>query len=196
MTKYIPNSLTILRVFAIPIFIFYAMTDKPLIALSIFVVASITDYLDGFIARKYNIITNFGKLMDPLADKILVIAALIILNIYKIDSVPLLHWIVTAIIMTREIAVTILRHIYKKKNIVIQADIFGKIKTITQMIATIAALTFYTAWHTFQFPFITQYTNIITKTIQIFFWLVAIVTLMSGVNYFVTTVPQMKKNER
>jgi len=89
MIKHIPNALTMMRVLAIPFFVFSAINNLPILATTIFILACITDYYDGMLARKYNIITNFGKLMDPLADKFLVLAALVVLCI---DPINYIHW--------------------------------------------------------------------------------------------------------
>ena len=148
MIKYIPNILTVLRMVAIPFFIICIAKDMEFYALIIFVLASITDYFDGMIARKYNLISNFGKLMDPLADKFLVLTALVSLNVPPISYI---HIIVTVIIALRELAVTVLRHYYQKKNIIIAANIWGKIKTIVQMIGIIAALLLYVIMQNIEF---------------------------------------------
>jgi len=198
MIKYIPNILTFLRIIAIPFFIWLSLSGMSFYALMLFVFACITDYYDGMVARKYNIITNFGKIMDPLADKALVLAALILLNIAPISYI---HWSITLIIALREIAVTTLRHIYQKKNIIIPADIWGKIKTTVQMIGVISALFFYMLvqntpnLHDVEFmlamPQVLNYLSImcvfeseIVFYIQIYFWIVAIITILSGMNYF------------
>ena len=181
MIKHIPNFLTILRVLAIPFFIICSITNKPLIALIIFIFASITDYFDGMIARKFNIVSNFGKLMDPLADKFLVLSALILLTISPISYI---HWSITLIIAFRELAVTLLREYYHKKNIIISANIWGKIKTTVQMIGIIGALVFYTALQMKELAFIHPFEPNIVLSIQIYFWLTAVLTILSGVNYF------------
>ena len=130
----LPNKLTILRVIMIPFFIVFLLVpitpyDK-WIALAIFIIASLTDLLDGKIARKYNLITNFGKLMDPLADKILTAAAMVCL----VELGDLAAWIVV-IILFREYAITGLRSVAASENIVVAANIWGKVKTVCQMIA-------------------------------------------------------------
>ena len=189
MKKYIPNTLTMMRVLAIPFFVYSAINNLPILATTIFILACITDYFDGMLARKYNVITNFGKLMDPLADKFLVLAALVVLCI---DPINYIHWSVMVIILVREVAVTVLRHIYQMKNIVIPADKLGKIKTTVQMIGIIFALIFYTVVQYIEplmtvsefFSKIFIYRETIIYFIQIYFWLVAAITIWSGVNYF------------
>ncbi len=189
MIKFLPNSLTILRVIAIPFFIYSILINKPMIGLIIFVGASITDYFDGLIARKLNIVSNFGKLMDPLADKILVISALIMLNI---NPIAYLHWVITIIIAFREIAVTILREYYHNKGVIIPANFAGKIKTTLQMIGIITALTLYTVINRKFIPFITGYETALIIYIQIYFWFTAIVTVVSGMNYFLVKPTRLK----
>ena len=139
------NKLTILRVILIPFFVIFAfvsipgeflgLTTSEIIMIAIFAIAAITDKLDGYIARKYNMITTFGKFLDPLADKLLVNTALILLvGMGKIPS-----WI-TIIIIAREFIITGVRLIAVEDGIVIAANIWGKIKTVTQMIAIILLL--------------------------------------------------------
>ena len=134
----LPNKLTLLRILLIPVFIIMMMLNIDnhyLIACLIFIVASITDALDGHIARKNNLITDFGKFMDPLADKLLVISALICM----IEANLVAGWMVI-IIVARELTVSILRAIAAADGKVIAASGGGKIKTITQMLAIILLL--------------------------------------------------------
>jgi CDP-diacylglycerol--glycerol-3-phosphate 3-phosphatidyltransferase len=166
---------------AIPFFIYFSLCKMPLTALFIFVFASITDYFDGYMARKYQIVSNFGKVMDPLADKLLVVSALIILNI---NPIAYISWVVTSIIALREIVVSYLRYHYTKKQIYIPADIYGKLKTITQLVGIIFALVFFNALHLSFFSFLIPYKENVVFFIQIYFWVVAIITIVSGINYF------------
>ncbi len=128
----LPNKLTILRVILIPFFLVALMVPcipgGKWIALVIFCVAAITDTLDGQIARKYNLITNFGKFMDPLADKLLVCSAMIAL--IELERIP--AWVVI-IIIAREFIISGFRLIAADKGIVIAAGWWGKIKTVVQM---------------------------------------------------------------
>ncbi|MCK9328557.1 MAG: CDP-diacylglycerol--glycerol-3-phosphate 3-phosphatidyltransferase [Candidatus Cloacimonetes bacterium] len=181
MFKMIPNLLTILRVIAIPFFVFFIIKNQPLYGLVIFILASITDYFDGLIARKFNIISTFGKLMDPLADKILVISALVLLNI---EPIAYIHWIVTFIICFREIAVTVLREYYHKKEIIIAANFAGKIKTFLQMFGIITALLIYTMKEFGFWDFVINNEQMIIFYIQVYFWATTFVTVLSGLNYF------------
>ena len=135
------NKLTMLRILMIPVFIAVLVYSKDrdivyrYIALGIFVMASATDALDGYVARKYNMITDFGKLMDPLADKILVSSALIIL----IELGNISSWIVS-IVIAREFIISGIRLIATEKNIIIAESPLGKLKTVSQMLSVILML--------------------------------------------------------
>lgn len=132
------NKLTLLRIFLIPVFMFFFLIRIPYgqyIATGVFIIAASTDGLDGYIARKRKQITNFGKLMDPLADKLLITAALIVL----VELRLLAGWI-AFVIIGREFFVTGLRTIAAVEGVVIAASKLGKIKTATQIIAIIALL--------------------------------------------------------
>lgn len=135
----LPNKLTMLRIILVPFFVLFMTVGKSptavLIALVIFTAASLTDMLDGKIARKYNLVTNFGKFMDPLADKLLVCSAMICL--IELGRIP--SWIVL-IIIAREFIISGFRLIASDNGIVIAASWWGKIKTITQMVMIIVLL--------------------------------------------------------
>lgn len=135
----LPNKLTILRVILIPFFLICLMIDAipygNWIAVVIFIIASITDTLDGQIARKYNLVTNFGKFMDPLADKLLVCSAMIAL--IELERIP--SWIVI-IIIAREFIISGFRLVAADNGVVIAAGWWGKIKTVVQMIMIIVVL--------------------------------------------------------
>lgn len=172
----LPNKLTMFRVILIPFFVVFMLVDittvDKWIALAIFIVASLTDLLDGKIARKYNLVTNFGKFMDPLADKLLVCSALICL--VALDKIP--AWIVI-IIIAREFIISGFRLIASDNGVVIAASYWGKFKTTFQMvmiclmIADIAAL------------------NLLT---QIVMWVALILTVVSLVDYLVKNKDVMK----
>lgn len=141
MSMNLPNKLTIFRVILIPVFIIALMSGiipEPVnryVGVVIFCAASFTDYLDGHIARKYNLVTNFGKFMDPLADKLLVSSALICM--IELGFLP--AWIVI-IIISREFIITGFRLIAAEGGLVIAASWWGKIKTVTQMLMIILVL--------------------------------------------------------
>lgn len=129
----LPNKLTVLRILMVPIFVVFMITplgegNGKYIALALFCIASLTDMLDGKIARKYNLVTNFGKFMDPLADKLLVCSALICL----IPSGKLATWIVL-IIIAREFIISGFRLVASDSGIVIAASYWGKFKTVSHM---------------------------------------------------------------
>ena len=175
MNPNVPNALTLFRVILIPVFAWqiYAQPyfNSIWLALIIFCVASFTDYLDGALARRHNIVSNFGKIMDPLADKLLVLTALASLCLLEPFR---LSWIIFGIILIREVLITILREVYKKRGIIVAADKLGKIKTVMQMLGLIAAFFFWGA----------NYTPTSVKlAISIWFWLVAAITVISGANY-------------
>lgn len=126
----IANKLTLSRIIMVPFFLYFLCSGFTVVSVIIFIAASLTDMLDGYIARKYALITNFGKIMDPLADKILVLSAFIVM----IDLGYVYSWMVILII-SREFIVAGLRTVAASDGIVIAAGITGKIKTILQMIA-------------------------------------------------------------
>lgn len=133
----LPNKLTVLRVLMIPFFVLFALVDvvpgySSYIAVAIFVIASLTDLLDGKLARKYNLVTDFGKFMDPLADKLLVCSALICL--VSMERLP--AWIVIVII-SREFIISGFRLVASDNGVVIAASYWGKFKTTFQMLMII-----------------------------------------------------------
>ena len=136
----LPNRLTLFRVILIPFFVFFLLAPYftgygNYIAVAVFIVASITDFLDGHIARKCNLVTNFGKFMDPLADKLLVCSALICL--IELDRLP--AWIVI-IIIAREFIISGFRLIASDNGVVIAASYWGKFKTTFQMLMVIVLI--------------------------------------------------------
>lgn len=167
----IANKITVLRIILIPIFMFFMLVDVSYnmeIALVIFLIASLTDKLDGYYARKYNLVTDLGKFLDPLADKLLVTAAfLIFIELGRIDA-----WVVF-IILAREFAVTGLRGIAANKNIVIAASNMGKFKTVTQIITIVILFLD-------NYPF-----SIINIPMDIIFiYITLFITIASGADYF------------
>lgn len=179
----LPNKITISRIFLIPVFMVIMLADfhwgtikgagivlpvSHLIGAILFIIASVTDWIDGYYARKYNLVTNLGKFLDPLADKLLVSAALIIL--VELGLAP--AWMVIVII-SREFAVTGLRLILAGEGEVVAANMLGKIKTWTQIIAVAALLL-----HNLPFAYISL------PFAQIFLWIAVIFTVVSGWDYF------------
>ena len=130
----LPNKITLLRIFIIPLFLVFLLTDiggenGRYISFVIFIIASVTDALDGYLARKYNIVTTIGKFMDPLADKVLVCSALIAL--IQTGDIPAMAVI---IIIAREFIITGFRLVASDKGVVIAASRWGKLKTVSQMV--------------------------------------------------------------
>lgn len=181
------NKLTLIRIFLVPVFlVFIAVKDIPygsFIATFIFILASLTDKLDGYIARSRNQITNFGKFMDPLADKLLVTAALI--SLVELHVVP--SW-AAVVIIAREFAVSGLRSIAAAQGRVIAASWWGKIKTVIQIIAIILLLlkiNIHDAKLLKIFVLDNHYIKqffIIVPTIMLM--IAVVVTLISGYDYF------------
>lgn len=136
----LPNKITTVRVCLVPVFMvaFYLEnTEAKIVATIIFIVASLTDFFDGYLARKYNLVTNFGKIMDAIADKVLVCAALVLLT-----ETERISAIITLIFISREFLISGLRTIAAKEGTVIAAGKTGKLKTATQMTAIILFLLF------------------------------------------------------
>lgn len=183
MKRYIPNILTMLRIALVPVFIWLAWFYQPHAvglpwALGVFIVASLTDWLDGHLARSWNIISDFGKIMDPLADKLIVAAILFALMLPPIGAISV--WVVV-IILAREVVVTILREVYKKRGVVVAANIWGKLKTVLQMVGGVGALGYFAAlpW----FDGMQSAESTVRIVFAVYFWVVAVVTILSGLNY-------------
>lgn len=192
MIKHVPNILTIIRIILVPVFVYFTffseLNNNILLALIIFIIASLSDLFDGLIARKYKVISDFGKIMDPLADKLLVISALFALLLKFKD----ITYVIFAIIVLREVAVTLLRKYYTKRNIVIAANWWGKVKTVLQMTGIIISLTYYSFYN--YSDFLKESETWYRGFIRIFFWVTAIVTVFSGINYlFVKKAVRGKK---
>lgn len=168
------NKITILRIILVPVFMVLMLMDSDacrMWALAVFVIASASDWLDGYIARHYNQVSNFGKFMDPLADKVLTTAAF--LALMEIDRLWL-GSVAIMLILTREFMVAGLRMNASANGTVIAASMFGKIKTVVQMIAIIASI----ALTNSIFP--TETSILMTN---IFVWVSTVVTVISGIDY-------------
>ena len=135
----LPNKLSLLRIFLVPVFVvtFYLSWEySRYIATGIFVVATLTDFLDGYIARKHNLVTDLGKLLDPIADKLLVTSALFcVVSVASTPTYAIVLAVCSAVIVARELLVSAIRQIGASKGQVISANVFGKIKTILQDVA-------------------------------------------------------------
>lgn len=203
----VPNILTVLRAVLVPVFVGVLIyLDKfpvacGLIAIAVFGITSLTDMLDGKIARKYNLVTTFGKVMDPLADKFMVFMAMISLTVKffmlssKVDGFTnekvfanVLLW-VTMIVVFRELAVTSVRLVSAQGGGgVIPANFFGKAKTVTQIIAIIIVLLEYTVIVGSDFK-----VNTLWIASYIALLLMAFMTVASGINYFSANAKYFKE---
>ena len=177
----LPNKLTLLRVFLIPFFLLFMYWKMPfhyLIALVIFAAASITDALDGKIARKRNLVTNFGKFLDPLADKVLVISALTVfveIPEIKMGAVPLI------IISAREFMVSGLRLLAADSGVVVAAGIWGKLKTAFTMVAIVVALVWLSVCNDFDFGISIGLKDAVDNiVIPVLIWISTALTVISG----------------
>jgi len=162
----LPNALTVLRILLVPVVVVALLDETPngdTIAAAVFALAAVTDGLDGYIARSRGAITTFGKLMDPIADKLLVAAALIALvSLQRLEA-----W-VAMVIIAREFAVSGLRMVAAEKGVVIQASWLGKIKTILQVAAIIALIA----------------TDPAPLGVELLVYAAVAVTVASGIDYF------------
>ena len=174
----LPNKLTLLRVCLIPVFLLFvyvsAIPCHYLLALIVFAAASLTDMLDGKIARKHNLVTNFGKFLDPLADKVLVITALIVLvdlPDFRMNAIPLI------IIVAREFMVSGLRLLAAEDGVVIPAGIWGKLKTAFTMVTLVGSLLYLSLAEDFT---LCMPDWIRTWMLNGFIWISAGLTILSG----------------
>ena len=194
----LPNKLTVLRMVLIPfVMFFYLATFIPygigkVVALVIFIVAALTDLLDGKIARKHNLVTNLGKFLDPIADKILTASVLFMIMADGTIPAPCGVIIVT-IIIAREFMVSALRLIAASQGTVLAADIWGKAKTMVQMIAIPICMLI---------PFLIELGGVagwLIFTVQILGWstlgAATILTIVSGVNYLVKNIKCFKDSK-
>ncbi len=168
----VPNMITLIRIAMIPVFMGVLLSGMPnaeLIALIIFIVASATDGIDGYIARKYNLITNFGKFIDPLADKLLVAAAILIFT-----ANGQMGPVAAMLVFAREFIVTSIRLVAVNEGVVIAAAMSGKIKTCTQIVAICLMLT---PWREIAIGSVTLNTLAV--------WAIVIATVWSGVDYII-----------
>lgn len=176
----LPNKLTMFRVILIPFFVVFLLVDiTPVdkwIALAVFIIASLTDMLDGKIARKYNLVTNFGKFMDPLADKLLVCSAMICL--VELARIP--AWVVI-IIIAREFIISGFRLVASDNGVVIAASYWGKFKTVFQMIMICLMIA--------DLPSLALVT-------QIVMWVALVLTVVSLVDYLIKNKGVMRENNK
>lgn len=175
----LPNKLTVLRILLVPFFVAFLLIEKIpfgcLWALLVFIIASITDFLDGHYARKHNMVTDFGKFADPLADKILVISAFCcFIQTGIIGAVPVI------IVLFREFAVTSVRLVAASKGTVVAANIWGKAKTVSQMIAIILTILLQAVLQLSGSNVLAVPFDIVTNIV---IWISVLLTIISGVVY-------------
>lgn len=194
----LPNKLTILRIILVPFMMFFYLAEfipfgiGKLIAIVIFIIASLTDMLDGKIARKYNLITNFGKFLDPIADKMLTSAVLFMITVDKTIPAPYGVIIVT-IIISREFMVAALRLVAASKGVVLAADMWGKAKTVVQMIALPICMVLA---YLLTCGFIVPVWIVITFKVLSYttLGLATVLTVISGANYVIKNAHCFKEN--
>ena len=174
----LPNKLTIARIIGAPVFVILYALNWYIPAFIVFVAASLTDLFDGKIARKYNIVTNFGKIMDPLADKILVYAAFCMF----IDKGLMPGWMLI-IILAREFAVSGMRTVAASEGKVIAAAMSGKIKTVLQMTAVL-------------FLILAPYHKILMICGKVFLWASLVMTVYSGAEYIIKNKEVFSSEEK
>lgn len=182
-----PNKLTVARIIATPVFMATMLIDFPYhytVSLILFIAASLTDMIDGKMARKYNLVTNFGKFLDPLADKMLTTAAFLgFISMYAGTSYCWQMTAITFIVLFREFMVSSVRLVVVSSGgKVIAANIWGKLKTVTQMVGIVLALFAYVLIADFGLTSIKGVCDII---ISILFWVSAILCIISGAIYLI-----------
>ncbi|HEY2715614.1 MAG TPA: CDP-diacylglycerol--glycerol-3-phosphate 3-phosphatidyltransferase [Solirubrobacterales bacterium] len=174
----LPNALTLLRILAVPVVVVALLGETPngdALAAGVFALAAATDGLDGYIARSRDSVTTFGKLMDPLADKLLIIGALLsLVSLNRLDA-----WI-AMVIIAREVAVTILRTIAAERGIVIAASWLGKAKTVLQIAAVIALIA----------------ANPSPAWVDVLVYVALVVTVLSGADYFFGLRKRIEEQQR
>lgn len=173
----LPNVLTVVRIMLVPVLVVALLGNTAsgdVFAAIVFAAASLTDLADGYLARSRRTVTNFGKLMDPFADKLLVVAALIsLVSLHRLAA-----W-VAMVIIARELAVTALRMGASLQGIVMEASMLGKLKTCVQIAAILAVIAFYgEAW------------------VSLLVYLAVIITVVSGLDYFFGLRKRMQQQER
>lgn len=182
--KQIPNILTVVRLVLALLCAYFALNmDKEslIISFALFMIASATDYLDGYLARKWNIVSTFGKFIDPIADKVLILGVLIVFS-YK----GVIPWYLTAIVAFREVSLTIIRTLLMFKKVVIASTMSGKVKTFSQVIAIIIIYV------------IVYFRNQISHTVfQYIIWIlmvwIVVTTIYSGVRFVIKNRKEIEK---
>ncbi|MFT4048333.1 MAG: CDP-diacylglycerol--glycerol-3-phosphate 3-phosphatidyltransferase [Solirubrobacterales bacterium] len=163
----LPNVLTVLRILLVPVVLLGLLADSPsgdVIAGVAFAVAATTDWFDGYLARSRNLVTTFGKVMDPIADKLLIVSTLVALS-----ALDRMSWWATGLVLAREFAVSALRY-FRKEDGVISASQYGKVKTVIQSFVLLIVI-------------VAQPST----AVDVLVWVMVAVTLLTGIDYFVNT---------
>lgn len=192
--KNVPNILTVIRLILVPFFLFFAFASfcqaNLYIAFAIFAVASFTDYLDGYLARKYNVVSNIGKFLDPIADKVLFLAGIVVLcyfmfsyNLFS-STITLLVFLSVFVIIARDYIVDAIRQIAGTKGKVVPADIYGKLKTFVQDFALPILILYYALVENSYLA--NSGTVLVVGYVGLALFLAGVIlTVASGINYFV-----------
>lgn len=180
-----PNKLTVARMIATPIFMATMLINFPFhysVSLVLFALASLTDMIDGKMARKYNLVTDFGKFLDPLADKMLTTAAYLgfMFLFSRLDDYGWQMTTIVFIVLFREFMVSSLRLVTANSGLVVAANIWGKLKTVSQMVGLVLALLVYSLAADFGLTQLLPVCNII---IMVLFWISALLCVISGLIY-------------
>ncbi len=185
----LPTKITVARILLIPVFVALYLIEFPyhmLVATLVFAIASFTDFLDGYLARKHNLVTDLGKFLDPVADKVLVASALILI-VKWVNALQIYVLIATIVILARELIITCFRTIAATKNVILAADKIGKAKTVTQLVGLIVYL-----------PFVEIYAmnDIVGKIFMYggfgFLMIATVLTIISACNYIIKNANVLK----
>ena len=193
----IPNTLTMVRIFCTPLLILMFLLPIPkgigvFVALGIYVLACITDFLDGYIARKYNLITDFGKFMDQIADKFLTTTAMFLVLFGR--AAVTANWLAVVmflIVILRDILISGIRMVAANKNVVIAADIFGKVKSLFLDLASMVLILYVGLREICSCDFL-MYVQVFGLSLMI---VGVVLTIVSCVNYTVSAIKQLTKEE-
>lgn len=192
----VPNKITLIRVILMPIFIFLYLADfipfNKIIALFIFIVACFSDLLDGYIARKYNLVTDFGKFLDPIADKLLSNTGLIVLMMDNIIPNPF-GIIFLFVMLLRDYLITGLRQLAQTKGVIIAADKWGKIKTIFIFISLVMGLTLSIL---LEYNLNELFMQIFTISFYVIVGIAVFLIIFSGTNYLIKNAKVFKEEKK
>ena len=187
--RYIPNFLSFTRILLTPIFVVLILADTfyfRLIALMVFFICSLSDFLDGYLARKFNYVTEIGKFIDPIADKILILSAFLVLNYFYNDIIE--FWMI-AIIISRDVVITFFRYFFiKYKNLSMTTSYYGKIKTLSQIIIIHIILFF----HVIDSEIINSFDILSFNFINSLMTLCVLFTVFTGLHYLVINYSKLR----